>query len=204
MIILKATQTQDSTLSLKNTSLEKPNGGQTDCLSRFRVKPSNFVPGVIPRPEWMAVLLMFPDDIPVGPSKESLQWESNVFDMALYITLTKWHLPVPSQPERNLCTASKLCPLYFTWYLANLWTTLKTSLCFEFKEFIPSVISSFSYIFGIRLRIAEVLFISVFSELFPLGYFDPGVSSFSIWLSASWLLIKISLNFIKFRINLIN
>ena len=33
-------------------------------------KPSNFVPGLIPRPEWMVVLFIFTNDFTVGPSKK--------------------------------------------------------------------------------------------------------------------------------------
>ena len=66
--------------------------------------------------------------------------------------------------------------------------------CFEFKEFIPSAISLSGSICGINVGIVKVLFISVSSETFSLGYSAPGVSSFSIWPCGSWLLIKISLS----------
>ena len=47
-------------------------------------RPSNFVPGLIPRPEWMVVPPKFNADIPLGPSKRALgfsgtlQWSSTV------------------------------------------------------------------------------------------------------------------------------
>ena len=66
--------------------------------------------------------------------------------------------------------------------------------CFEFKEFIPSAISLSGSICGINVGIVKLLFISVSSETFSLGYSAPGVSSFSIWPCGSWLLIKISLS----------
>ena len=72
-----------------------------------------------------------------------------------------------------------------------------TSLCFEFKEFMPFAISSSGNICGIKLGIAEVLFVSVSSKSFSLGYSVPGISSFSIWLCGSWLLIEFSLNWEK-------
>ena len=40
----------------------------------------------------------------------------------------------------------------------------------------------------------QVLFVSVFSESFSLGYSVPAVLSYLIWLCRSWLLIKFSLN----------
>lgn len=42
----------------------------------------------------------------------SLQWLSNVSDMALYITFTKWDSPVPQLPERIMCTDSTSCLSY--------------------------------------------------------------------------------------------
>ena len=66
--------------------------------------------------------------------------------------------------------------------------------CFEFKEFIPSAISLSGSICAINVGIVKVLFISVSSETFSLGYSAPGVSPFSIWPCGSWLLIKISLS----------
>ena len=35
-------------------------------------KPSNFIPGLIPKPEWMVVLPMLNDHIHVAPSKRTL------------------------------------------------------------------------------------------------------------------------------------
>ena len=57
-------------------------------------------------------------------------------------------------------------------------TTLKTSLCFEFKEFIPSAISSSGNIYGMILESADVLFVSSSSESLLLGYSALGVSLF--------------------------
>ena len=64
-------------------------------------------------------------------------------------------------------------------------TTIKTFLYFEFKEFMPFVVSSCGNICDIKLGNAEVWFISVSSESFSLQYSAPGVSSFSIWLCGS-------------------
>ena len=53
--------------------------------------------------------------------------------------------------------------------LANAWNTLKASLCFKFKEFMPPAVSLSSIIFGINFGIAEVLFCSWFSIIFSLA-----------------------------------
>ena len=66
--------------------------------------------------------------------------------------------------------------------MANVECTLKTSLCFKFKDFILSPISSYSNIFGMKLGISEVLFVSASSGSSSFGYSGPGVWSFSIWL----------------------
>ena len=57
--------------------------------------------------------------------------------------------------------------------------------CFEFREFIPSVISSSGNICSMKLGSAEDLFVSHSSESCSLGYSAPGVASFSIWLCGS-------------------
>ena len=49
-----------------------------------------------------------------GGFSGSPQWNSNVFDIALYITFTKWDLTVSPLPEKNLSTGSILSLLYFT------------------------------------------------------------------------------------------
>ena len=60
------------------------------------LKPSNFTSGSIPSADWMVVPSMFPDDIPVGPSKRTqsfsvflLQLKRKVFEAALYNCLYK-------------------------------------------------------------------------------------------------------------------
>ena len=58
-------------------------------------------------------------------------------------------------------------------------------------------ISSSTNTWGIKLGIAEVLFVSVSTEKFSGGYSALGVLSFSIWLCDPWLLIEISLNLEK-------
>ena len=70
-------------------------------------------------------------------------------------------------------------------------------LYFELKEYIPFVISSSGNICGVKLGMAEFLFVSVSSESLLLGYCAPGVSSLSAWQSGSWLLIEFSLNWEK-------
>ena len=62
---------------------------------------------------------------------------------------------------------------------------MKTFSCFEFKEFTLFSISSSGVTCGIRLRIAEILFVSFPSESFSLGCSAPGVSSFPVCLCAS-------------------
>ena len=49
----------------------------------------------------------------------------------------------------------------------------------------PYAISSSGNISGVKLEIAEVLFVSVSSESFSLGYSTSSVSSLSIWLCGS-------------------
>ena len=39
---------------------------------------------------------------------------TNVLHVALYITFTKWDLPLSPLPEKNMCIVSTLCPSYFT------------------------------------------------------------------------------------------
>ena len=58
----------------------------------------------------------------------------------------------------------------------------------------PYAISSSGNISGVKLEIAEVLFVSVSSESFSLGYSASGILSFSICLCGSWLLFEFSLN----------
>ena len=41
-------------------------------------KPTNFIPGLIPRPEWMVVPPIFTTDIPVGPSKRILGFSGSL------------------------------------------------------------------------------------------------------------------------------
>ena len=67
-------------------------------------------------------------------------------------------------------------------------------LCIEFKEFIPSAISSSDIYCGLKLGIAEFVFVSVSSESLSLGYLAPGISSLSFWLCGSRLFIVFSLN----------
>ena len=47
------------------------------------------------------------------------------------------------------------------------------------------------------LRVAKVLFVSIFSETFPRRYSTPGVLLYSLWLYGSWFLIKVTLNWEK-------
>ena len=75
-----------------------------------------------------------------------------------------------------------------------MWTTLKTCLCFKFKEFVPFTTSSSGKICGMKLGSAESLFVSPSPESFSLGYPAPGISSFSVWLCSSRLLSIYSLN----------
>ena len=69
-----------------------------------------------------------------GGFSGSPQWNSNVFEIALYITFTKWDLTVSPLPEKNLSTGSILSLLYFTYSLSHVWTVWKTCLCFEFRN----------------------------------------------------------------------
>ena len=71
---------------------------------------------------------------------------------------------------------------------------MNTSLCFEFKDYMPFLIASSGNICGLKLGVAEVLFVSVFFESFSLEHAALGVSSLSIWLCGSSLLIEFSLN----------
>ena len=67
----------------------------------------------------------------------------------------------------------------------------------EFREYMSFAISSSTNTWGIKLGIAEVLFLSVSIKKNFLGYSALGVLSFSIWLCDPWLLIEISLNLEK-------
>ena len=66
-------------------------------------KLSNFVPvpGLISKSEWMVT-----GGIIVGLSRRTLgfsgssKWQSNVFDIVLYITFIKWDIPVSPLPEK--------------------------------------------------------------------------------------------------------
>ena len=51
-------------------------------------------------------------------------------------------------------------------------------LCFEFKEFILSAISSSGSTWGIKLGTTEILFVSVPYESFSLGFSTPRFSYF--------------------------
>ena len=53
--------------------------------------------------------------------------------------------------------------------------------CFEFGEYMSFAISSSTNNCGIKLEIAEVLFVSVSTEKFSLGYSALGALLFSIW-----------------------
>ena len=50
-------------------------------------KPSNYVPGLIPRPEKMAVPPTFTADIPVGPSEKALGFQELCNDKAVFNTV---------------------------------------------------------------------------------------------------------------------
>ena len=69
-------------------------------------------------------------------------------------------------------------PIIFYIIFGPCITTLKASLCIEFKEFIPSAISSSGNICGMILGSADVLFVSSSSESLLLGYSALGVSLF--------------------------
>ena len=82
-------------------------------------KPGNYISGLILRPEWMVVQPITTADIHVGPHKRALdfsgflQWQNNVFNMALFLNSNKWDVSVSPLPERNMCTGSTLWPFYF-------------------------------------------------------------------------------------------
>ena len=90
-----------------------------------------------------------------------------------------------------------LRPSYFTKSSAHVWNTLNFFFFLEFREYMSFAISSSINTWGIKLGIAEVLFVSVSTEKFSGGYSALGVLSFSIWLCDPWLLIEISLNLEK-------
>ena len=58
-------------------------------------------------------------------------------------------------------------------------------LYFEFKEFIPSAISSSGKICGLKLGIKEFLFVFLSSESFSLEYSVPSISLLLVWLCGS-------------------
>ena len=99
---------------------------------------------------------------------------------------------VPPLAERSKWTGSTLSQYKAKQSLAHVWSTLKTSIYFEFKEFIPSISLSGNH-FGLKLGIAEVVFVSMSSESYLLVCSAFDVSSFGFWLCGSWLLIMISL-----------
>ena len=91
-------------------------------------------------------------------------------------------------------SALKKCKLV----LSYASTTLKTFVCFRFKEFIPSAISLSNNECANKLGSAKVLFIYFPSKSLLLGYSVSVVPPFSICLRKAWVLIKFLLNLKKF------
>ena len=79
-----------------------------------------------------------------------------------------------------------IMPIMFCRIFGPCITTLKTSPCFKFKEFIPSLISPVGNICSMKLGNANVLFVSS-SESLALGSPLPVV--FNHFQSAIWVLI---------------
>ena len=118
--------------------------------------------------------------------------------MTLCTPFTKWNLPVLLLPERNmfLRKMKALVQHYTHHILHNIWPMYKSQVfpLLWIYGILPLGISSSGDVLGIKLGTADVLFVSVSSESFWLGYSAPSVSLFLIWLCGSWLLIKFSLN----------
>ena len=133
----------------------------------FSFKPSNFVTGLSPRPKWIVFPPLFTADILKGPSKRTLLVSQNPYGDQAMLLIWNCILLSPNDIYLFLHCLNEICALvqhHHVHHILQTWNSLKTSLCFEFRVFMPFEISSSTNICGINLGIDEVLFVSVSTE----------------------------------------
>ena len=119
-------------------------------------------------------------DIPVGPSKRTVGFFGLYSDKANFFI---WRDILLSPNDIYLHCLNEICGLFqhrVHQILHNLGTTWNTSLCFEFKEFIPFPVSSSGSFCCKNLGSVRILFVCPSSEPLSLGYSVPAFSPFSI------------------------
>ena len=74
------------------------------------LKPSNFVPSLVSRPEWIVVLPIFAADIPVGPGKRTLDSQGPYNDKVMFLILRCITLS-PNEFYASLHCLREICAL---------------------------------------------------------------------------------------------
>ena len=118
-------------------------------------KPSNFVPGVIARPEWM-INPIFSINIPVCSSKRTLSF----FRVLSMIKQSFWYGVIYSLQQMRFTCSSTVWSKYVHWF--NIMSVIFhkiirpfMKICFELLYFWTFMLWTFGNICGVKLRIEE-------------------------------------------------